>query len=230
VGVLEKLERLLEQGIEKPLARTFSGRVHPLEIARKLELEASAHQRTTTSGSLVPDHYQVALAPTDLEELAPISAGLAHELAAYVLERAKSEGYLLLAEPIIELTSDEALRPGQFTVKGSFSGNPPEFVLSIESGPDSGRTFTFTSPKILLGRSASCEVTLNDQRISRKHAELAFDGAQFLLSDLNSTNGTFVNGERIRQAALPSGATFGLGVTTLRFTVPLWDELTGEVT
>ncbi len=53
-----------------------------------------------------------------------------------------------------------------------------------------------------MGRASGCEVKLDDQRVSRKHFEIRFDGSQFWVVDLGSTNGTYLGEERISKSAL----------------------------
>src|SRR6185295_19360710 len=56
-----------------------------------------------------------------------------------------------------------------------------------------------------LGRNESCDYQILSSRVSREHAEIARDGSAFVVRDLKSTNGTFVNGERIAEHRLVSG-------------------------
>jgi len=62
---------------------------------------------------------------------------------------------------------------------------------------EAGRRFPVASPAIALGRSPHCDVHIPDQRASRRHAEIAWDGETCTLRDLDSANGTFLNGRRI---------------------------------
>ena len=62
-----------------------------------------------------------------------------------------------------------------------------------------------------LGRDTACAVHLTDDLVSRQHVELYFDGAQWCVRDLNSGNGTFLNGQRVDQARLPDKSTLQFG-------------------
>jgi DNA-binding NtrC family response regulator len=65
--------------------------------------------------------------------------------------------------------------------------------------------------RLMLGRDASCEVVLSSHRVSRRHAQLLRSGPLWLLSDLGSKNGVFINGERAQKAALTPGDVLRIG-------------------
>jgi hypothetical protein len=69
----------------------------------------------------------------------------------------------------------------------------------------------------VLGRSRSCDLALASPDASRRHAEIACEGGSFLLRDLGSTNGTWVNGERVGERALASGDRIDIGGEVLTF-------------
>ena len=65
-----------------------------------------------------------------------------------------------------------------------------------------GGRFAIERRAIVLGRSRDCDVVLADTNVSRRHAELVRHGGGFVLRDLDSTNGSLVNGRRVREAAV----------------------------
>ena len=69
--------------------------------------------------------------------------------------------------------------------------------LIMRSGPTPGAAFTLEGDQITIGRDSANEITINDAEISRRHARLTFQGGKYVLEDLGSTNGTFVNGQRL---------------------------------
>lgn len=70
--------------------------------------------------------------------------------------------------------------------------------------------------ELLLGRSRSCDVAFSDLNVSRHHARLVFRDGTWILRDFESTNGTFVNGARIRRCELRPGDWLELGDQVLR--------------
>lgn len=82
-----------------------------------------------------------------------------------------------------------------------------------------GRTYPVAIGSTVIGRGDQANLRLPDVGISRRHARLDFDGGQVVLTDLGSTNGTMVNGQRISAVALSPGDMIQIGTTTLTFRV-----------
>ena len=72
-----------------------------------------------------------------------------------------------------------------------------QFQLIMRSGPTPGAAFTLEGDQITIGRDSVNEIVINDAEVSRRHARLTFQGGKYVLEDLGSTNGTFVNGQRL---------------------------------
>lgn len=72
-----------------------------------------------------------------------------------------------------------------------------QYQLIMRTGPTPGATFTLEGDQLNIGRDSTNEITINDAEISRRHARLTFQGGKYVLEDLGSTNGTFVNGQRL---------------------------------
>ena len=85
-----------------------------------------------------------------------------------------------------------------------------------------GRTRTISDRRVVLGRSKECGVQVQDANVSRRHAELRQEGSSWWIVDLDSTNGTEVNGRRVPRAKLRDGDRIVVGGTELVFgrTVP----------
>lgn len=89
--------------------------------------------------------------------------------------------------------------------------------LEIVEGADTGAIRTFQQESILIGR-LNTDLVVRDSDVSRRHTIIeVFDGSQIYLRDLNSTNGTFVNGRRVSSVRLRNGDQIRLGRCLLRF-------------
>lgn len=88
--------------------------------------------------------------------------------------------------------------------------------LLAQQGPRAGQSFDLNKPVITIGREASNDIVLEDPQVSRHHARLTLQGAGYVIEDLGSTNGTFINGQRVMGARpINDGDTLGLGDTVV---------------
>jgi len=88
-------------------------------------------------------------------------------------------------------------------------------VLTVTAGPSMGKSFTLKAPRAVIGRKGA-DLPLDDPEISRHHCVLEVRDRFVNLKDLDSTNGTFFEGERVRAGVLQDGAEFRVGSSTLR--------------
>lgn len=87
-----------------------------------------------------------------------------------------------------------------------------QFQFVMRSGPTPGVTFPLEGDQLIIGRDATNSIAINDAEISRKHSRLSFQGGKYVLEDLGSTNGTFVNGQRLAgPVVLKPGDVVSLG-------------------
>lgn len=87
-----------------------------------------------------------------------------------------------------------------------------QFQLTMRSGPNPGTVYALESEQINIGRDSSNEIAVNDAEVSRRHARLSFQGGKYVLEDMGSTNGTFVNGQRLTgPRVLKTGEVISLG-------------------
>ena len=71
------------------------------------------------------------------------------------------------------------------------------FGFVMRSGPTVGKVYPLEAAEISIGRDSSNMVAINDAEVSRRHARMELRGSAYMIQDLGSTNGTFVNGTRI---------------------------------
>jgi hypothetical protein len=212
---LQGFERRLERLVEGVFAKAFRSGLTPVEVGRRLTREMDVQRTPGLRGMLVPNAFRVAVSPADRDRFASFEAAFLRELAEAAREHARSEGYHFLGPVTVELETDPGLTAGMFLLSGEVREGEGGVVGSLVL-PDGERIPVGEDP-ITIGRLPECEIVLADTKVSRRHAEVRRNGADVVVVDLGSTNGTQVNGSGVRERALADGDTITVGGTNLHF-------------
>src|SRR5437879_444815 len=92
----------------------------------------------------------------------------------------------------------------------------PKAAITVREGDDR-RDIVLGSEPLAIGRDPQNDITLDDRRVSRKHAEIRLRLGRYTLYDLQSTNGTYVNGRRVAEVVLSDGDRLSIGGVELQF-------------
>ncbi|TAM49834.1 MAG: FHA domain-containing protein [Acidobacteria bacterium] len=93
------------------------------------------------------------------------------------------------------------------------------YSLAVIMGANAGQIHVVRQPRVVLGRGDESDVQLQDSEVSRRHAMIEIHGDEAVVTDLGSTNGTYVDAARVQRATIGSNDEFSLGTTTLMFIV-----------
>ena len=237
MGVLQRFERRLEGLVEGAFARAFGGVVQPVEVAAALQREAADKKAIVGQGRvLVPNTYVVELGAADCERLGEYDEALRKELADMVTEHAQEQGWSFVGPVGVRFEGVDDLKTGIFRVRSAVVAGPTSQPapapattpattpatagaarLELTSGTETGRVVAVREPRLVLGRGVDADLRLTDTGVSRKHAELQVDDGKVTIVDLDSTNGTTVNGRPIDRALLHDGDRIGVGASVLVF-------------
>ena len=94
-----------------------------------------------------------------------------------------------------------------------------EAALRVVAGPDTGNTVRLKDPITIIGRDDDCHVTLDDPRVSNRHAMVYFAGGEFRVRDLDSTNGSLLNGSPLTEFAYQDGDDLRVGKSVVRLII-----------
>ncbi|HEV2362388.1 MAG TPA: DUF3662 and FHA domain-containing protein [Acidimicrobiales bacterium] len=214
---LQQFERRLERLVEGAFSKAFRGELQPVEIGRRLTREMDLQRTVSVRGLIAPNVFDVVLSRQDYERFGNFVEVLGRELVDAAKEHAKSERYLFVGPVEVSVGWDPELAANSFDIASEVKEGaevPTNWVVL----PD-GRRVGIASETVTIGRLPECAIVLTDPNASRRHAQLKLEGDAVMLTDLGSTNGTKVNGVRVRQQRLGNGDKITIGTTTLRFEV-----------
>ncbi len=145
------------------------------------------------------------------EQTASLTSGDLIEIGAYLL--------------IFSVDTEEQADPTQMRQETRIEQGEPRRSIAVKSATNDGiapdnaddeggiaASLTLYGKELAtIGRASENDLVLDDPQVSRRHAQVRWNGTQYTISDLNSTNGVYVNGERVREAPLIEGARVQIG-------------------
>jgi len=227
--------------IEGWSARMFGAKLQPVQIAKRLIRAMEANQTISLSKTFVPNSYVVSLGPVDFAQFDQYRKSLERDLAETLLGAARDRSFTLLAYPSVEIERDDDMPPGDIRVScamvdasGDEVAADPKALGAVESGHTmvldrealmkdrpraprasieqrDGPAVPLGPDPVLIGRDPQNDVVLDDRRVSRKHAEVRLRLGRYTLYDLQSTNGTYVNGRRVAEKVLEDKDKISIG-------------------
>jgi hypothetical protein len=213
---MQGLEQRLERMVEGVFRRSRNS-IRPIELGRRLIREMDDHRSVDVKGQrIVPNDFVVLLSAGDHMGFADIEDALRTELVEACREYAREEGYHFMGPVTVELRIDNDLRPGRFGIASQLKQPEPGKRPGTIVMPSGDRIEL--DDENLIGRLADCVIKISDTNTSRHHARIHRAGSGFVINDLGSTNGTYLNGERLNaDHRLADGDIITVGAVSLRF-------------
>jgi hypothetical protein len=223
VSFFAKIEHACAAFIERAFAKTFPSDLEPAQVARKLVSTMEARTRNDDGHPTAPAAYAVDVNPEDYARLAEHRDYLEREWAALLCDLAARVDMHFDADDVrVTMRSSESVPLGavDVTVVEDDRAQPLEalrrFRLRMVKGVPAYGVY-LVDGTAQVGRSEESDVFLVDPSVSRAHAMVETAGGAPLVRDLGSTNGTFVNGERVQSRRLQDGDELRFGNTQMRF-------------
>ena len=250
MGMLDRFEKGIERAVNGAFAKAFRSEVQPVEVASALRREVD--DRASVVGrnrTIVPNSFVVELGKGDHERLGEWQDALADELQAVVTEHAAQQRYAFVGPVRVTFEEAEDLDTGVFRVRSQTTKGPrqearapqyaaPQYAEPQHAEPQrpapnaappevglevDGHVVRMTGPTAVIGRGAEAEVVVDDPGVSRRHAEVRIEAdGRVRVADLGSTNGTYVDGERVRSGELADGSRITVGRTRIVVRMGAW--------
>ena len=233
--ILRDFERRLGNLVEGFFATTFRSGLQPVELAKRVLREMDAARTVGLNEVWAPNHFVFSLSQEDSQRFEQAEQALAHELKQVVRDAAAERGWGLVGPPEIVFEVDEGLGRGKFRCRASLVEGEPEppparaadrpttvpggseASLTVTEEGAAARGYRLGAALVTIGRLPECDVVLTDPAASRRHASIRAQGGGHLLTDLGSTNGTFVNDEPVGERWLQDGDRITIGSAVLEF-------------
>jgi len=218
---LQSFERRLERLFEGVFAKAFRSGLEPVELGRRLVRQMDRDRKVGVSGRKVaPNHFTFELHADDLAHFTGSVEPLCRELEEAAREHAREEKYQLLGRIEVEIVGAEKQGAGTFElvseIRAAPGGRPVGSLVLAD-----GRRMPLGDRAVTLGRDDSCDLVLDDPTVSRTHAEVRRDGGGdgdgFEVVDMQSRNGTRVNGYGVARQRLQDGDEVHIGAVPVRF-------------
>jgi pSer/pThr/pTyr-binding forkhead associated (FHA) protein len=230
---LKEIEARLQALIEIELPKIIPGVKVEDIIIQKLAMAIQTNTQVLEDGSrLAPTTFTLLLHPDEIQKWQDpqLLTILLHSISTVSQEA----GYRFTITPTITLSADGNLAPTDANVIASHRVEPMADTNSnpLETGnlEDTGtipenaflivegvKVFPLATAVINIGRRLDNQLVIDDPRVSRNHAQLRSIKGRFVVFDLNSTGGTFVNGQRTSQSVLYPGDVISLAGVSLIF-------------
>ncbi|MBG6226349.1 hypothetical protein IWX63_002944 [Arthrobacter sp. CAN_A2] len=234
MGILDNVERGLEKLVRGAFTTGARSQVQPLEIASALRKELDNRSLVLAQGrTLAPNVFTARLSDSDFELAQQWGSALAEELCDVVIAHVNGQQYSLQGPVRVSFEHDPELKAGVFEIDSSIEKQtaarrspgpaaptaprrqPTRYQPILEMD---GQRYSINSGSIVLGRSSEADILVDDTGVSRRHLEIRAQGARIYAVDLGSTNGSYVNGQRVvGQAELTDGSTITMGRSRMTF-------------
>ena len=188
---------------------------------------------------IAPDRYVIQLNKEIYDKFTQLREDVTDELAQQMVDLAAKLGYRLIEHPQVLFHANGKLRTGDLHVESSHTSVAPStammqpiqmpttqssFACHLLVGE---RAITLTQAIVNIGRSDENTIMVEDAFVSRHHAQLRLRNGVYLLFDVDSKSGTFVNDVAVREHRLQSGDVIRLGNTKLIFVIDGPSRTTG---
>jgi hypothetical protein len=228
---LKRFEALAQHLVESAFPRLFGKQIDALTLAAEIGATLEKEQRD----GFAPDSFRIHLPSSDHGALLPAWPAVRQQLLAALPTLSQDLGLVLAGEPEITLHPLPAENRAALLVE-AFHRHPPaeehtqpfEPLQAYDPLPALNRRDAFLivagkehvvldRPILTVGRSAECDIVLDDRRVSRRHARLHWRFDRFILTDLGSRGGTFVNNLAVEECVLQPNDVIRVGETTLLY-------------
>jgi hypothetical protein len=211
--LVRDFERRLEQFVDGVAGKVFRGKLHPVELAARLVREADLTLEDGPAGPGAANVYSLRINRRDLDT--DIPTAMVRELESMLESTAADRGWRLEGPVRVTIETDEKVSSGTVECRvDRLPGQRPAWAF-LATGD---QRYPVEHNRCLIGRSENADISIGNPGVSRTHALLWREGGEAWIVDLESANGTSVDGAAARgPVRLAAGSVMNLGPARLTF-------------
>lgn len=226
------VEQTIERVVEGSVGRVLPSKLQPAEIARRIEREMTVQQVVSVDGPIAPNAFHVYVHPDDAGPLLGMRDRLVADLETWLESNATERGIRFVGAIMVEIGTDERVARRAMRVTAAMIEDEPvtatsappaeptiSYRLDVWLRNGERRTVQLRNGFTIVGRAPAADLVLDDPSVSRYHARVEVQGRRVDIRDLDSTNGTRVNGREISAAPLEAGDTVAFGSVEARISL-----------
>ncbi len=225
MSAFDKIERRVESAFENVFSRAFRSDLKPVELASGVKKAMDDRAATVNRERvLVPNEFEIILAESDFDKIEDWGEdAMRSELIDVATRYAADQRYTFVGPVRVTFSYDEKLSRGKLLVRARSKRGPVAPATTGDATPENpiidvdGDRYLLTGAVTIIGRGSSADITVDDAGVSRQHLELRVTPGGVIATDMNTTNGTYVEGHRITAATLLDGNTITIGRTRIMF-------------
>ncbi|GBD85614.1 FHA domain-containing protein FhaB [bacterium BMS3Abin02] len=214
MGTARNVERRIERLVDGLAGAMFGGPLHPSEFGIRLLREADLAIEQEPAGPAIPNRYVLTVHTAQT-----VPDALPRHLEHLLEETAMERGWRLNGPAGVLIEHSDQMARTEISCRSERAPGPrPPWGRLV---PQSGAPYQLIYNRVLVGRSEDCDVSIADAEISRLHALIWREGGRIWINDLDSANGTSVDGGTITiPVSIDDGAVVSFGPATFDLRTP----------
>ncbi|MEA3440141.1 MAG: FhaA domain-containing protein [Chloroflexota bacterium] len=224
-NIFMHLEARIQNLIEGSAARLLPTSIEQRSLAENFTQAIRGSIQTGRHGELIaPNLFYLHINPAQAE-LFRSDPDVLNEIARYIHQAGDDSGLVFLSQPVIRVVENPNMKQGEVNIVAENSLDDQSETMDFPIDDDlvdvkvppgaflivnGMQVFQLQECIVNIGRRHDNHLVVNDQRVSRLHAQLRVIGQRFMIFDLDSSGGTFVNGLRVQKSVLRPGDVISL--------------------
>lgn len=187
---LKKIEKALSNVFENTFSKVFPSDLEEVEITNNLTREIES----TKKDDLIPHNFTIIVSKPDYESIKDTEIQICLNLEEKIIEYAKENEYTLRQTPQVKIEIKNSFKKGMIKINSTFKKTKPNRIgyLIINN------KYKKLKNTNIIGRGSDNQIVIPAHSISRNHAQILHNNGIYIIEDLGSTNGTFINSAMVK--------------------------------